>query len=300
MPSLIGLQRKINSTEDLRSVVKTMKALAAVNIRQFEKAVDALKRYSQTVDMGLQVALCHRPGFTVTARPAAQGATGAVVYGTDQGMCGALNETVVSHALSVVDGLNIAGERLRLIAVGVRALNRLEDDGRQVHRAFSVPGSVGAVTPMVQALLVEIEQWLERDGVARVFLFNCTPQSGAAYRPQHMRLLPLDRQWLRELREKQWPGNQLPLFTMDWEALFSALVHQHVFISLYRAAVESLAAENASRLAAMQGAESNIEDRLDELQGRYHRQRQMGITEELLDVVSGFEALRESADGRKR
>jgi F-type H+-transporting ATPase subunit gamma len=301
MPSLIGLLRKINGTEDLKSVVKTMKALAAVNIRQFEKAVDALRTYSRTVEMGLQVVLRHRPGFSVTARTtAAAGATGAVVYGTDQGMCGALNETIVTHALNVVDGLNIAHERLRLIAVGNRALNRLEDESRQVQRTFSVPGSVGAVTPLVQALLVEIEQWLDRDDVAHVFLFNCRPQSGAAYRPHYLRLLPLDRQWLRELREKRWPGNQLPLFTMDWEALFSALIHQYVFISLYRAAVESLAAENASRLAAMQGAESNIEDRLDELQGRYHRQRQMGITEELLDVVSGFEALRESAAGRKR
>ena len=187
MPSLIGLQRKIKSTEDLRSVVKTMKALAAVNIRQFEKAVDALKRYSRTVDMGLQVALRHRPGFTVTARPAAEGATGAVVYGTDQGMCGALNETVVSHALSVVDGLNIAGERLRLIAVGVRALNRLEDDGRQVHSAFSVPGSVGAVTPMVQALLVEIEQWLERVSIQKSALSQQPEQDRAADHPAETR-----------------------------------------------------------------------------------------------------------------
>lgn len=300
MPSLVGLKRKINSTEDLKSVVKTMKALAAVNIRQFEKAVDALKIYSRTVEKGLQVALRHRPGFSVSARPSVEGATGAVVYGTDQGMCGALNETVVSHALTVFDDLNIAGERLRWIAVGVRALNRLEDEGRQVHRSFSVPRSVGAVTPLVQALLVEIEQWLDRDGMTRVFLFTSAQQSGAAYRPLHVRLLPLDRQWLRELREKRWPGNQLPLFTMDWEALFSALIRQYVFISLYRAAVESLAAENASRLAAMQGAESNIEDRLDELQGRYHRQRQMGITEELLDVVSGFEALRKDTAERKR
>ena len=157
-----------------------------------------------------------------------------------------------------------------------------------------------AVTPLVQALLVEIEQWLDRDGMARAFLFTSTPQSGAAYRPQHVRLLPLDRQWLRELREKRWPGNQLPLFTMVWEALFSSLIRQYVFISLYRAAVESLAAENAGRLAAMQGAESNTEDRLDELQGRYHRQHQMGITEELLDVGSGFEALRKDTAERKR
>ena len=60
-----------------------------------------------------------------------------------------------------------------------------------------------------------------------------------------------------------------------------------------RAAAESLAAENASRLAAMQGAESSIEDRLDELKGQYHRERQTGITEEMQDIVAGFEALRD-------
>ena len=53
----------------------------------------------------------------------------------------------------------------------------------------------------------------------------------------------------------------------------------------------SLAAENASRLAAMQAAENNIEEKIDELYGRYHRRRQAAITEELLDVISGFEAL---------
>jgi F-type H+-transporting ATPase subunit gamma len=78
---------------------------------------------------------------------------------------------------------------------------------------------------------------------------------------------------------------------MDPDALFSALVREYLFASLFRAMVDSLAAENASRLAAMQGAERNISDQLDALQSRYHQQRQMTITEELLDIVSGFEAL---------
>jgi F0F1-type ATP synthase gamma subunit len=59
-----------------------------------------------------------------------------------------------------------------------------------------------------------------------------------------------------------------------------------------RASAESLTSENASRLASMQGAERNIEERLEQLTQRYHRGRQMAITEELLDIVTGFEALR--------
>jgi F-type H+-transporting ATPase subunit gamma len=78
---------------------------------------------------------------------------------------------------------------------------------------------------------------------------------------------------------------------MDWDALFSSLIREYLFISLFRAFAESLASENASRLASMQGAERNIEEMLHELNADFQKQRQMAITEELLDIVSGFEAL---------
>ena len=78
---------------------------------------------------------------------------------------------------------------------------------------------------------------------------------------------------------------------MDWNRLFSLLVRQYLFVSLYRAFAESLASENASRLASMQVAERNIENRLDELNALYHQQRQGAIDSELFDLVAGFEAL---------
>ena len=78
---------------------------------------------------------------------------------------------------------------------------------------------------------------------------------------------------------------------MDGERLFTKLIRQYLFVSLYRAFAESLASENASRLASMQGAERNIEERLADLNAQFHRQRQMSITEELLDIVAGYEAL---------
>jgi F-type H+-transporting ATPase subunit gamma len=89
------------------------------------------------------------------------------------------------------------------------------------------------------------------------------------------------------------PGKTLPLYTMDWDSLFSSLIGQYLFVSLFRAFAESLASENASRLASMQGAEKNIRDQLSELTMRFQQQRQMSITEELLDIVSGFEVLKE-------
>ena len=70
-----------------------------------------------------------------------------------------------------------------------------------------------------------------------------------------------------------------------------ALIREYLFVSLFRACAESLASENASRLAAMQRADKNIDELLEGLNGTFHRLRQSGIDEELFDVVSGFEAL---------
>ena len=70
-----------------------------------------------------------------------------------------------------------------------------------------------------------------------------------------------------------------------------AFAREYLFVSLFRACAESLASENASRLAAMQRAEKNIDELLEDLNRTFHRLRQSGIDEELFDVISGFEAL---------
>jgi len=295
METIEDLKRRIKSTEDLQSVVRTMKTLAAVKIRQFEKAVESLGHYNRAVEMGLQAVLKGRGDVTVGARPGPKQQLGAVVFGSDQGMCGQLNDQVVSHAMEEMGRFSetAAGKRL-VMAVGRRVRARLEDAGQPVEEDISVPGSVTGIIPKVQALLSRIERWNERGGPDQVFLYYSRPLSGARYGPRSVHLLPLDREWLRSISERPWPGRAIPLFTMDWDPLFSALIRQYLFVSLYRAFAESLASENASRLASMQGAEKNIKDRLSELTMQYHQKRQMSITEELLDIVSGFEALEQS------
>jgi len=104
-------------------------------------------------------------------------------------------------------------------------------------------------------------------------------------------LLPLDLDWLAGLAEKKWPSRVLPTYSMGWERLFSSLIKQYFFVSIYRASVESLASENASRLASMQAAEKNIEEKIEEITSRYMHVRQQSITSELLDIISGFEVL---------
>jgi len=292
METLEELKQRIDSTKDLQSVVKTMKALAAVRIHQYERAVESLGDYNRTVEMALRAVLRDRPQMTVGARPGPKNQLGAVIFGSDQGMCGQLNDQVVAHALEEMGWFSQVGQEDRMIIVlGERAKGRLEDAGQRVDVGLSTPGSVTGITPLVQDILMTIETWHRERGLDQVFLYYTKHLSGSSYQPVTLHLLPVDNTWLANIRKEKWPNRCLPMFTMAWDPLFSALIQQYLFVSLFRAFAESLASENASRLASMQGAERNIKEQMGMLNMQYHQQRQMSITEELLDIVSGFEAL---------
>ena len=114
---------------------------------------------------------------------------------------------------------------------------------------------------------------------------------GAIYAPVTEPLLPLDAAWRRSVTQRRWPTHNLPEVLGASAATLAALIGEHLFVCLFHACAASLASENASRLAAMQRAEKNIDELLCTMNATFHRQRQNSIDEELFDVVSGFEAL---------
>jgi F-type H+-transporting ATPase subunit gamma len=154
-----------------------------------------------------------------------------------------------------------------------------------------LPAAVSGITATAEDILVKIDEWRERENATRVMLFNNYRTDEATAKPRQRQLLPLDNEWLAGLEAARWEGPTLPMITMDREELFSALVRQNLFVTLFRAGAESMASEHATRLAAMQSAERNIKDHLEEMRMRFRQQRQQSITEELLDVVAGFEVL---------
>lgn len=290
MQTTEDLKRRIRSAEDLLGVVKTMKALAATSIRQYQRAVESLAEYYRTVELGLQIVL--RKSRETPAPTGAKAAwLGAIVFGTDQGLCGQFNHLIAGHALDEMRKTGVPAENRIIIAVGLRVADLLEDSGQKVFEVLSPPGSTAGITPMVQDITVLLEDWRFKRQIGQMHLFYHEYLSGASYRPMSLRILPVEETWLTDLKRRKWESRTLPVFTMEWENLFRALIGEYLFVCIYRAFANSLASENASRLAAMQSAEKNIEERLEELFMQFHRQRQMTITEELLDIVSGFEAL---------
>ena len=291
--STASLRRKISSAGDLQSVVRTMKALAASSIGQYEKSVRALGDYYRTVELGLGACFRASESALVVERQghADAGGIGGVVFGSDQGLVGQFNDVVADYAFKTLAALS---GKTQVWAVGERVHARLTGAGLPPLGLFTVPNSVQAITPLIGQILVEHETHHGRGEVTGLRLFYNRPTSGAVYAPVHQRVLPLDDAWRRKLAELPWPTKPLPEVMGD-SAILRALIREYLFVSLFRACAESLASENASRLAAMERADRNIDELLEDLNGNFHRLRQSGIDAELFDVISGFEALTTSA-----
>ncbi len=288
----VGLRRTLASAGDLQSVVRTMKALAASSIGQYEQSVRALAGYNRAVELALSA--CLRAGGDVNASaPLSPGsqprATVAVVFGSDQGLVGQFNQSMADFAVAQLSALTVPAT---VWVVGERVFARLRDaDMGPVRGPLPVPLSVKGITALVGRILLETEAVQSAQGLFDLRIFHHRPKAGSVHAPVSQRLLPLDADWRRERVAVRWPTQQLPQVIHPGRTTMRLLIREYLFVSLFRACAESLASENASRLSAMERADKNISELLDELQSRYNRQRQSGIDAELFDMVAGFEAL---------
>lgn len=298
------LERRIASTRDMSSIVSTMKALAAVNVRIFGQARDAIEHYMDTVERGLQIVLtsdqerafvasrvsgARAEGAGMSSAAAGTG-VGLFVFGAVQGMCGQFNDHIADEASDYAARF---GGAAQVVAVGPRVGARLADRGFLVERSVDMSGSLESLPRVVDDCIVAMDQ-LRSGGTARAVVFYNAAGGQSSYEPHHELVLPINEAWLGRIARRTWPTRSLPAVVTPRVDLLSALTRQYLFASFYRAAAQSLSSENAARLSAMQSAESNIDDRLVELRSAYNQQRQQEITSELLDIVGGYTALEES------
>jgi len=294
MDTLESLRRKLSGAEDLKSVVRTMKAVAASNIGQYELAVSSLGDYYRTVALGMIAYFKSENLDTINQRPEQkskrEGLIGAVVFGSDQGLVGQFNDSLTTFVAQSL--VSLQGKK-EIWAVGERIQLLLDDAGLAATKLLSVPNSVNAITPLIGQILEHARESLDNGELKSFYIFHNQPDPGTGYRPVVQRMLPLDEQWKLTLEELEWPTRSIPQVAGGTKDTLLALIREYLFVSLFKACAESLSSENASRLAAMQRAEKNIEELLDDLGHSFHRLRQDSIDEELFDVVSGFESLKD-------
>lgn len=285
MQGLQGIKNSIDSAENLQSIVSTMKAHASSNITQFQNAARASREYRKILDMSLYVVLSEEEEI-LPIEEVTDGDILHIVFGSDHGLAGRFNERISTFALETIP----KSENNKLIIIGQQIFQRLKDDFHII-TSFMQPQTVDSISSMVNRLLVEINDLRDKFPIEKILLHYNRPQDNSTFIEETELLFPIDLSKLSK-NKVQWESNRIPVYFIEKEEIISDLIRQYLFITLYRSFCFSLASENTSRLASMQSAEKNIDERLEELNYEYRRERQNSITEELNDVISGFKAIR--------
>lgn len=288
--TLQHLDRRIESAEELHTVTRTMRGLAAVNLRHYEIAAEAAADYELVVEEGLHVAL--REGRLERLAPdttAPDAPTGILVFGSNQGLCGPVNRLVVQHAVALFEQVTPISH---IGVVGARMAAELELVGSTIDTRWDLPGTVETIGRRAEQVLVRIDAWRAEHEVGRVLMvFPRYLGRTGGYEPVTRQLVPLEREWLERLARHRWRSRVLPVYTRPWDQLVAELIRNAVFVRIHRSFAQTMAAVSASRLVAMDVAQTKLEERLTALRELHHQLRQAEITGELLDVVSGFEVL---------
>jgi F-type H+-transporting ATPase subunit gamma len=291
MATLEELSRHIEVAEDLQSVVRTMKTISAVGIRSHELAEQAMSRYLETVELGLQVVLRGLEDTAAEARSPKGGRTAVVLVGSEIGLCGAFNERLVTFALESLAATSAIPDERLVLTIGARADTSWRAEAERPTAHEEAPATVEALARTVGAVLTRLDHWREEEGVGRLVLFHHRPSMRGGGTPVGTRLLPLDPAWLAALCARPWLSRRLPVPAGPSPALFHRLIRQLLFARVFTAIIQSRTAEHAERLAAMQAADRSIAEKIDDLHVAHRLTRQNIITSELLDLISGYEAI---------
>jgi len=267
----------------LLNLVRNVKALAAVTIREQQMVSEALEVYEETVLDGLGL-VARTLGTATDARDgrARSSEPARIVFGSDQGLCGTFNQRV-ADTLEPGSG--------PLIAVGHRVGRELERREHSVDLVLSTPNDPSGSRRVVGTLLNSIEEWQSGDGNEVVLLHNKAGEVGLEYHPTSVKLLPFEGAWWESLRSRSWTSRSLPVCLACPQKSQRALLRQWMYSTVYKSLAESKLAESGARLETMQSAETNITANLHELERDFRQQRQSMIDAELLDITAGFESI---------
>ncbi len=284
-----SLKKKISKIEILSDVVKMMKNLSSAKIIPAQKAVESMDDYDQEVRLGFEA--CIRYSDEVYARLAnasfQPANTGVIIFGSDRGMVGQFNEIISEYACNEIK--KYPGEKV-IWAIGEKVNENLIAAYPDLISSISLPHSVEGITDFVDRLVTGFEKEREKRPIENLYVVYNKLVSESGYEPISEQVLPLNFEWLNHRNKKSWSTRRVPDVIGGVFNTFVHLLQEYIFVTFYKICAESMASENASRLAMMEEAEQNIHKLLDSLKKSYFQERQKIIDEELFDIIAGFEA----------
>lgn len=289
------LKKRIKTTEDLREIVSTMKALSSVSILQYEQANRSLEKYRRNLHDGFQ-ALVHKYGIPqIAVYDKTLPRYLVVLVGTDSGMVGKFNKEIIDKALLDLRKKNVARQDVMFLSIGRRMTMLAMQAKLNLYAKYAISNSVKMVNSIAETVIMKIDDATRKERINHVCVWYHKRGKSGPVSVENREIIPFDSEAFKRLKNKPWGTNNIPMVPLDKEKLFSALMNEYLTITIASQLNYSLAAEHFTRMTNMQNAEKNIDENLGELNLEYQQQRQESITDELIDVVSGAEAMR----GRK-
>lgn len=290
MPSTKEIRRRIRSVQKTKQITSAMRMVAAAKLRRAQDAILAARPYAKRMYAVLgEIGRRHKDAEHPLLKPHAQPKVHELIVVTsDRGLCGAFNANVLKRAQATARELAAKGQRVVITPVGKKAdeFFRRRKLG-EIQRVWSGLGTINIryASELAEHLAKRYESG-EIDGATLVYSEFI---SALTQTPHADPLLPLTpAEAIAEAGSATLPFEIEP----DANALLNVLVPQALEFTLYRALLENQAGEHAARMAAMESATRNSEELIDSLKLQYNRVRQAAITKELMEIVSGAEALK--------
>jgi F-type H+-transporting ATPase subunit gamma len=299
MATLRAVRGRIGSVKKIQKITKAMKMVAAVKLRRAQQNVVAARPYARKLRELLEH-LCANTDVSTQPliAPRAVHTAALVVVTSDRGLCGAFNANLIRAAVNHIgqnyQGMNQEG-RVRIFCIGRKGADFFS------RRRYTLSGRhVGVYNDLVfdnaRAIAREIIELYQNGEIDRVEIAYNEFKSIAQQRIVIEQFLPLPIETVRgDNAKKSRPISTNYLYEPSSRELLDALLPKHLNFHIWRVLLETNAAEQGARMAAMENATENAEELISNLQLQYNKARQASITKELLEVVAGAEALHETA-----
>ncbi|MBO0725133.1 MAG: ATP synthase F1 subunit gamma [Blastocatellia bacterium] len=297
MASLQDLRRRVRAVKNMQQITKAMKMVAAARLRRAQERVVAARPYTRKMMQILGDAAHRAPDYKdplLTGHDREGGAPGArlilALVTADKGLCGGFNTNLIKAAQEFLK--NNAGSEVELVLIGRKGYDffrRRPVKVRREHIGVTGTGKVNASDASVIARELIADFKSEDDKIDRVYLLYNEFKSALAQRPVVEQLLPVGH--IEETEGAQAETMVDYVYEQPAEEIFGELLPKLVENQVYHALLESVASELGSRMTAMDSASKNASEVIDKLTLLMNRVRQAKITREIIEVVSGAQAL---------
>ncbi|MFO7854627.1 MAG: F0F1 ATP synthase subunit gamma [Paracoccaceae bacterium] len=296
MPSLKDLKNRINSVKSTRKITKAMQMVAAAKLRRAQEAAEAARPYAERLDAVLGRLSANANKDTAPKLLAGTGKEDThllIVATSERGLCGGFNSTIVRLARQHIRDLVREGKTVRIITIGRKGREQLRRDWRDLMVHHVDLSDVKRVSyPTAQAIAQDVLSRFAAEEFDVATLFYNRFKSVISQIPTAQQIVPAQfSEEGEEEREQAEKSGTLYDYEPGEDAILADLLPRAVATQIFTALLENAASEQGARMSAMDSATRNAGDLIDRLTLEYNRSRQAAITKELIEIISGAEAL---------